>query len=151
MNSYSLQLKSIGSQATSFQVIENCGHHSEACEIAFATAKSWGRGNGSTAVKYTVSLGSDECDVWEAVVDILPRIPQFKPSPLTSVTISIDSKDKFFAVLEALQQYVDNCDDHIEAQKDYGDQDAVRDLAAKSNAAGEIRDQLEAVLTSLAG
>lgn len=148
MNSYSLQLKSLdcGNHATGFQTID--AHDDDlAVEIAFSAAEQWGRSNHTTTVQYTVSRGD-----WSAVKSrsITPRIPQSKPSPLTSVTIQIDSKDKFVAVLEALQQYVDNCDDRIESQKDYGDQDVVRDLVARSNSAAEVRDQLEAVLASLA-
>jgi hypothetical protein len=146
MNSYILQLKSLdcGSHATSFQTID--AHDDQlALEIAFQAAEVWGRSNCTTTVQYTVSRGD-----WSAVKSrsITPRIPKPKPSPLTSVTIQIDSKDKFFAVLEALQQYIDNCDDAV---LNTGDQDEQRELAEKSNVAGEVRDQLEAVLVSLAG
>jgi hypothetical protein len=145
MNSYSLQLKSLdcGNHATSFQTID--AHDDQfALEIAFQAAERWGRSHHTTTVQYTVSRGD-----WSAVKSrsITPRIPKPKPSPLTSVTISIDSKAKFFAVLEALQQYVDNCDDAV---LNTGDQDEQRELAEKSKVVGEIRDQLDAVLASLA-
>ena len=145
MNSYSLQLKSLdcGNHATSFQTIDAHDDHF-ALEIAFHAAEQWGRSNHATTVQYTVSRGD-----WSSVNSrsVAPRIPQPKPSPLESVTIQIDSKDKFFAVLEAFQQYVDNCDDAV---LNTGDQDEKSELAAKSNAVAEFRDQLDAVLASLA-
>ena len=118
MSSYSLQLKSLdcGNHATGFQTLY--AHDDRfALDVAFHAAERWGRDNHTTTVQYTVSLGD-----WSAVKSrsIAPWIPQPKPSPLTSVTISIDSKAKFFAVLEALQQYVDNCDDAV---LNTGDQD----------------------------
>lgn len=142
MNSYSLQLKSLDNQATAFQTIV-AGNVTEALEIAFHAAGNWARGNRTTSVQYTVSLGD-----WSQtnVRHVPPVIPQ--PSEVDPVTIKIDSNDKFFAVLDALQQYVHNCDDAIELTSD---QDKIRDLAAKSNAAGEVVAQLEEVLVSLAG
>ena len=146
MNSYSLQLKSLdcGNHATGFQTIDAHGDEL-ALEIALAAAWHWGRSNHSTTVQWTVSRGD-----WSLArsLSIAPAIPQSKPSPLTSVTIQIDTKDKFFAVLEAFQQYVDNCDDAV---LNTGDQDEKSELAAKSSTVAEFRDQLDAVLASLAG
>ena len=141
MNSYSLQLKSLSNQATAFQELDGCDAY-HACVRAKRVASTWGRDNGSDIVEYTVSRGQ-----WSYVGSVA-AFPRPKKSPLELVTIQIDSKDKFFAVLEALQQYVDNCDDAVRLT---GDQDEQRELAAKSNAAGEVRDQLDAVLASLAG
>jgi hypothetical protein len=55
-------------------------------------------------------------------------------------TLKLDSKQKFFAVLDALTQYVENCkdEDHL-----------TDDVRGKVAAAEEICDQLEAVLASL--
>jgi hypothetical protein len=146
MNSYDLQLKSLdcGNHATGFQTID-AWDDDDAVSIAFNAAEQWGRSNHTTTVQYTVSRG-----YWWSVsrsLSIAPTIPQPKPSPLTSVTIQINTKDKFFAVLEAFQQYVDNCDDAV---LNTGDQDEQSELAAKSSTVAEFRDQLDAVLASLA-
>lgn len=141
MNSYSLQLKSLDNQATAFLNLEVSGHHHAAVEAARKVAARWGRCNGSSAVEYTVSFGEE----WSKSETVAAHA---QPSPFWSVNVQIDSKDKFFAVLDALQQYVDNCDDAIGLA---GDLDKIRDLAAKSNAAGEVVAQLEEVLVSLAG
>ena len=55
-------------------------------------------------------------------------------------TLKLDSKQKFFAGLDALTQYVENCkdEDHL-----------TDDVRGKVAAAEEICDQLEAVLASL--
>lgn len=58
-------------------------------------------------------------------------------------TLEIDSRVKFFAVLEALQQYIDNGED-----ADHLSDDA--ELREKLDAASALRDQLDAVLASLA-
>lgn len=58
-------------------------------------------------------------------------------------TLELDSRTKFFAVLEALQQYIDNGED-----ADYYGDDL--ELQAKLKAASALRDQLDAVLASLA-
>lgn len=56
-------------------------------------------------------------------------------------TLRLDSRQKFFSALDALTQYVENCkdEDHL-----------TDDVRGKVAAAEEIRDQLEAVLASLA-
>lgn len=60
--------------------------------------------------------------------------------------ITLDTRDKFFAVLEALQQFIDNCEDAdglIEESR-------ADEFYARLEAAEEIRDQLDATLASLA-
>ena len=54
-------------------------------------------------------------------------------------TLELDSRVKFHAVLEALQQYIDNGEDADDP-----------DLQPKLDAASGLRDQLDAVLASLA-
>lgn len=56
-----------------------------------------------------------------------------------TITITLDTRDKFFAMLDAVQQFVDNCND---ARLD--------ESSAKLAAAEEIRDQLDAALALLA-
>jgi hypothetical protein len=67
------------------------------------------------------------------------------PKPLAA-TLHLTSPARFHAVLEALQQYVDNADD----AEYLLDDDAAEKLKAKVRAAEEFRDQLDAVLASLA-
>jgi hypothetical protein len=61
--------------------------------------------------------------------------------------IKIDTRAKFYAMLDALQQYIDNCND-AEYLIDNGELD---EFYRKVAAAEEMRDQLDAVLASLAG
>jgi hypothetical protein len=56
-------------------------------------------------------------------------------------TLKLDSKQKFYAVLDALTQYVENCKDADRLTDD---------VRGKVAAAEEIRDELDAVLASLA-
>ena len=65
------------------------------------------------------------------------------PKPLRDV-LSLDSAVKFHAVLEALQQYIDNGRDAEDLYDSEG-------LQAKLEAAEALRDQLDATLASLAG
>jgi hypothetical protein len=62
------------------------------------------------------------------------------------MNITLDTRDKFWAMLDALQQYIDNCND-----ADFLIDDCQRDeFDRKVVAAEEMRDQLDAVLASLA-
>lgn len=63
-----------------------------------------------------------------------------------NITITLDTSAKFWAVLEALQQYIDNCED-AEFLIDNGELD---EFYRKIASAEEIRDQLDARLSSLA-
>jgi prephenate dehydrogenase len=63
-----------------------------------------------------------------------------------NITITLDTNAKFWAVLEALQQYIDNCED-AEHLIDNG---VIDEFYRKIGAAEEIRDQLDARLASLA-
>lgn len=60
--------------------------------------------------------------------------------------ISLHDKTRFLAVLEALQQYVDNGRDAAESVEGQ----RLDDLRAKIGAAASIRDRLEAILASTA-
>lgn len=62
------------------------------------------------------------------------------------MTITLDTRDKFFAMLDAVQQFIDNCSD-----AEYLIDDAhIDEFNGKLAAAEEIRDQLDAALASLA-
>ena len=104
-------------------------------------ARQWGLANGSTAVEVSVENFSCGCVVSQHVISI------DRPAPKTlSDSLVLDSRVKFWAVLEALQQYVDNSHD-----ADYIIEDSqVEEFNAKLEAAEEFRDQLDAVLASLA-
>ena len=58
------------------------------------------------------------------------------------MTITLDTRAKFLAMLDALQQYIDNCND-AEFLIDNGELD---ELYRKIAAAEEMRDELEAAL-----
>ena len=61
------------------------------------------------------------------------------------MTITIDTRAKFLAMLDALQQYIDNSND-AEYLIDNGELD---EFYCKIAAAEEMRDQLDATLASL--
>jgi prephenate dehydrogenase len=58
------------------------------------------------------------------------------------MTITLDTRAKFLAMLDALQQYIDNCND-AEFLIDNGELD---EFYRKIAAAEEMRDELEAAL-----
>jgi hypothetical protein len=62
------------------------------------------------------------------------------------MNITLDSRDKFWAMLDALQQFIDNCND----AEHLIDDSALPEFDAKLAAAEEMRDQLDAALASLA-
>jgi len=62
------------------------------------------------------------------------------------MNITLDTRDKFWAMLDALQQYIDNCND-AEYLIDNGELD---EFYRKVAAAEEMRDQLDATLSALA-
>lgn len=141
MSSYSLQIKSLSNSATQFVTVE-AKNDQAAHEIARSHARAWGLHSGSQSVEYVLSLGDRQVHVG---VTLAPRIPQSKN---VLVTIQVDSSSKLHGLLEAIQQYIDNCDEAIEDGKQHSD---VSDLAAKVNACSDVKDQLEAVLVGLAG
>lgn len=62
------------------------------------------------------------------------------------VNLQISNHVQFHAVLDALQQYIDNCND----AEYLIDDERLDEFKAKTEAAEEFRDQLDAVLASLA-
>ena len=115
-------------------------------------AKAWGLANGSTAVEVSAESFAGVTVVSQHVVAIdlreLRRLarcsqPAPKPKPVLKDVLVLDSRVKFWAVLEALQQYVDNGRDADESLED-------EEFVAKLDAAEAFRDQLDAVLASLA-
>lgn len=135
---YYIKLQSCTNAACETQVFESPSPLlSEALvEKVQGFAKSWGAGNGSRFVEVSAETYAGGCAVSQHVVEV----PQPK-QPVLRSTLNLDSSVKFHAVLEALQQYIDN-------GNDFDDEDAEFD--AKLAAAEDFRDQLDAVLASLA-
>ena len=104
-------------------------------------AKAWGLANGSTAVEVSAESFAGVTVVSHRVVEIDQPAP--KPKPVLKDVLVLDSRVKFWTVLEALQQYVDNGRDADESLED-------EEFVAKLDAAEAFRDQLDAVLASLA-
>ena len=77
------------------------------------------------------------------LIDCLDTLATPKTQGDLPVNINLDSHVKFHAVLEALQQYIDNGEDADHLSDDPA-------LQAKLDAASDLRDQLDAVLASLA-
>lgn len=102
-----------------------------------AFAAQWGKKNASHTVTYTVT--NEAGDVLAS--DTL----SIAIKPLAG-TLRLESRHQFFGVLEALQQYVDNCEDaeHLIDDSKY------EEFRAKLDAVAALRDQLDDVLASLA-
>lgn len=62
------------------------------------------------------------------------------------MTITLDTRDKFFAMIDAVQQFIDNCND----AEHLIDDAQIDEFHSKLTAAEQIRDQLDAALASLA-
>ena len=59
------------------------------------------------------------------------------------IELQIDSRLKFFSLLEAIQQYIDNGEEMLDT---FGEDDTIRE---KLGAVEEIRDQLEVMLEKI--
>lgn len=89
-------------------------------------------------------LESYEAAFLRAFPDATEPEPVVEPKPpVLRHSLCLDSRIKFHAVLEALQQYIDNGEDADHLSDD-------EELRAKLDAATDLRDQLDAVLASLA-
>ena len=101
-----------------------------------AFAAQWGKKNASHGVSYTVTNEAGDVLASETVSIAI--------KPLAD-TLRLDSRHQFFGVLEALQQYVDNCED-----AEYLIEDSKHEeFRAKLDAVAALRDQLDDVLASL--
>lgn len=138
---YYIKLKSCSNAACETQVFESSPTEFSAYEFvckAQDIAKAWGRGNGSNFVEVSAETYAGGCVVSQHVVEVpQPQAPA--PKPLRDVLV-LNSSVKFHAVLEALQQYIDNGNDVDDATAEFDD---------KLAAAETLRDQLDAVLASL--
>lgn len=91
-------------------------------------------------------LESYEAEFLKAFPEATEPEPVAEPKPpVLRANLSLDSRVKFHAVLEALQQYIDNGEDAVHLN--LSDDDELQDKLA---AASDLRDQLDAVLASLA-
>jgi hypothetical protein len=135
---YYIKLKSCSNAACETQVLE-CPSPLFAHEVVNKVqgiAKAWGRGNGSKYVEVSAETYAGGCVVSQHVVEV-PQ-PQ---APVLRATLNLEGSTQFWAVLEALQQYIDNGNDA---------DDVSEELEAKLEAAEAFRDQLDAALASLA-
>ena len=145
MKTYYLKLKSCSNLACETQTIDTRDHETQPAFLLRVQrhAKAWGLGNGSTSVEVSVQSYGGDCIVSTHAVAIDRPAP--KPKCLTA-TLHLETREQFWAVLEALQQYIDNSHD-----ADYIIEDSqVEEFNAKLEAAEAFRDQLDAVLASLA-
>ncbi len=132
---YYIHLKSNTNNACQNLILSENGK-GVSLEAVAAFAASWGKRNGTTSVSYEVSNSAGEVVEKETVIISI--------KPLAD-TLNLDSRDKFFGVLEALQQYIDNGEDadHLIEESKYDE------FRAKLDAVAALRDQLDAVLASL--
>lgn len=141
MSTYYIKLKSCSNAACEIQTLESLElpRSLDAGNIA----RVWGAGNGSKTVEVSVENYAGDIVVSPHAVTVYRKEPVVAPAPkpLRDV-LSLDSAVKFHAVLEALQQFIDNGRD---AEELYDVDEA------KLEAAEELRDQLDATLASLAG
>jgi hypothetical protein len=102
-----------------------------------AFAAQWGKKNASHSVSYTVTNEAGDVLASETISIEIKSL---------AGTLSLESRHQFFGVLEALQQYVDNCED-----AEYRIEDSKHEeFRAKLDAVAALRDQLDDVLASLA-
>lgn len=132
---YYIHLKSNTNNACQNLILSE-GGKGVSLESAAVFAANWGKRNATTSVSYEVSNSAGEVVEKETVMISI--------KPLAD-TLKLDSRDKFFGVLEALQQYIDNGEDadHLIEESKYDE------FRAKLDAVAALRDQLDAVLASL--
>ena len=137
---YYILLKSNTNKATATKILSEPGSY----EVANSIARGWGRGNASLSVSYEVTTSAGDV-VGGSTVDVpAPAVKRVVWEP--DVSLKIDTAIKFHAILEALQQYVDNSED-----ADYLiEEEGYAEHLAKAAAVAGFRDQLDAVLASLA-
>ena len=136
MNNIYINLKSKSNYAAETLILSENGSGISIGD-APAFAAQWGKKNASHTVTYTVTNEAGDVLASETLSIAI--------KPLAD-TLRLDSRHQFFGVLEALQQYVDNCEDAeylIEESKH-------EEFRGKLDAVAALRDQLDAVLASLA-
>lgn len=141
MSTYYIKLKSCSNAACEIKTLESLELPSS-FDVR-VVAEAWGAGNGSKAVEVSVENYAGDIVVSPHAVTVYRPVVAPAQKPLRDV-LSLDSAVKFHAVLEALQQYIDNGRD---AEELHGSEE----LQAKLEAAEDLRDQLDATLASLAG
>ena len=134
-----IALKSHDNQATETLILNENGS-GVPLGNASAYAVQWGHKTGSKDVSYQVTDSAGAVVVSKRVAIALKP-----PAPLTA-TLTLDTGPSFFGVLEALQQYIDNCHD----AECLVDEDAIDDFRNKLAAVEAFRDQLDSTLASLA-
>lgn len=135
MNTIYINLKSKSNHAAETLILSENGSGILIGD-APAFAAQWGKKNASHGVSYTVTNEAG-CVLASETVSIAIK-------PLAD-TLRLDSRHQFFGVLEALQQYVDNCED-----AEYLIEDSKHEeFRAKLDAVAALRDQLDDVLASL--
>jgi hypothetical protein len=136
---YYIKLKSCSNTSCETKIFEVPSNSLSAYEFVNKVqgiARAWGRGNGSKCVLVSAETCPGGCVVSEHAIEV----PQPQP-PVLRATLTLEGSTQFWAVLEALQQFIDNGNDA---------DDVSEELEAKLEAAEAFRDQLDAVLASLA-
>lgn len=136
MNTNYINLKSKSNYAAETLILSENGNGILIGD-APAFAAQWGKKNASHSVTYTVTNEAGDVLASETIFIAI--------KPLAD-TLRLESRHQFFGVLEALQQYVDNCED-----AEYLIEDSKHEeFRAKLDAVAALRDQLDDVLASLA-
>ena len=140
---YYISLKSASNAACETQVFESPNPLllQEILDISARIAESWGFSNGSRFVGVTVETYAGTQIGPQQVVEI-----PLRKAPSLTATLNLTTSVQFHAVLEALQQYIDNSHD----AEFLIDDNRLDEFNAKLEAAEAFRDQLDAVLASLA-
>ena len=136
MNNIYIAIKSRTNHAAETLILSENGKGVSVAD-APAFVAQWGRRNASTRVEYTVTNEAGEILASETI--------SISIKPLTDC-LRLESRHQFFGVLDALQQYVDNCEDaeyRIEDSKH-------KEFRARLDAVAALRDQLDDTLSSLA-
>lgn len=135
MNTIYINLKSKSNYAAETLILQENGSGILIGD-APAFAAQWGKKNSSHGVTYTLTNEAGDVLASETISIAI--------KPLAD-TLRLESRHQFFGVLEALQQYVDNCED-----AEYLIEDSKHEeFRAKLDAVAALRDQLDDVLASL--
>lgn len=140
---YFLRFRADNSMARECQLIETDDVR-RVRDMAWSAAKTWGIRNKADSVEFDIEWKPDYVERASIRIE-RPAEPQ------PTLAIDLDDRHKFWAVLDALQAYVDNNNDFRQttglAHMTEGE---VRDFEAKQSAAVGIVDKLDGVLAALA-